>query len=107
MRGGSGENYSAGNGGGMSGTLIGGDYPILNKRQLPTKPSYLGMYDIIQAFKGAVQNAYELGVPPPQASTPEDLMRWKAQTSPWAEEQILQKTNPQQFFKNRGMAVGI
>ena len=101
----SGENYSAGNGGGVSGTLIGGDYPILTTRQLPTKPSGPGMYDIIQAFKGAVKNAYELGVPPPQAPTAEDVMRWKVQNSPWVEEETLQKTNPQQFFKNRGMAV--
>jgi len=97
----------ASNGGGMSGALTGGDYPILNSRQLPAKPSSRGIYDILQDFNIKTQNAYELGVPPPEAPTAEDIMRWRVQTSPWAEEQILQKTNPQQLFKTRKETVRI
>jgi hypothetical protein len=82
--------------GGTSGESYGkgaGDYPIRKKSLLPTAPSQRGLYDIIKSFMGTVQNAYELGVSPPESATPEDILKWKAQVSPWAEQQILNTTN--------------
>ena len=93
--------------GGMAGALTGGDYPILRGDQLPAAPSNRGLYDILQDYLGGMQNAYNLGVPPPQAPTVEDMLRWRTRTSPWAEEQILNKTDPQKLFKTRDDLVGI
>jgi hypothetical protein len=96
-----------GAGSGMAGTLTAGDGSIWSGRELPRAPSNPGLYDLLQDYLGGMQNSYNLGVPPPQAPTAEDMMRWRAQTSPWAEEQILNKTNPQQFFKKRKETVEI
>jgi hypothetical protein len=85
----------------------GGDYPILDTRQLPTNQSSRGIYNLLQDFNLKTQNAYELGVPPPEAPTAEALMRWRALTSPWAEEQILNNLNSQQLSKKRKETVGI
>lgn len=113
MGGDSGESYNklpweltgASNGGGMTGTLTGGDRPIL--RKLPGGPVKKGFYDVFQDYLGGMQYAYKLGVPPPEAPTPEAMMQWRVQTSPWAEETTLNKVNPQQLFRKRKETVEI
>lgn len=82
-----------GDSGESKGTGRSGDYPIRKKSQLPTAKSQRGLYDIIQSFLAAAQNARELGINPPEAATPEDILKWKVQASPWAEQQILNTTN--------------
>ena len=72
---------------------IRGDTPLFNRRQLPNKPSRPGNFDTWMTFLGLVKNAYDLGVPPPAEPSPESMMQWKALVSPWAEGQILNKTD--------------
>ena len=84
-----------------------GDTPLFNRRQLPVRPSRPGNLDTWATFLGLVKNAYDLGVPPPAEPTPEAMLQWKTLVSPWAEKQILNKTDPQQLFKTRGTTVGI
>ncbi len=91
----------------VAGALAGGDYPILRRDQLPSQPSRGGVYLPFSDFIDKLQNARELGVAPPQAPTPEDILKWKVQTSPWAEGEILNKSDPERLFKVRGKTVGI
>ncbi len=91
-----------------AGGLAGGDYPLLRRDQLPSQPSEGAVYRPFEDFLNKLRNARDLGLAPPQAPTPEDILRWKVQTfSPWAEGEILNKADPTQLFKTRGKTVGI
>jgi hypothetical protein len=86
---------------GISGKTKGGDYPIFSRDQLPAAPSGRRLYDVLQSFLGATQRAYELGIPPPEAATPEEIWKWKAQESPRAEEQTLSDPTLPRLFNKR------
>ena len=81
--------------------------PMPGGTPFPTQPVYPGFYNVLNEYMFALQNARELGIAPPQEATPEAIMRWKAQMSPWGEQQILNRRELPLLFKTRGQTVGI
>lgn len=73
-------------------TLAG--YPVRKKKELPTRPSTSGAYDPLAEFNGLVKQAYKLGIAPPASADPEDILRFKAQVSPWLEQEKIRSYKP-------------
>lgn len=70
------------------------DYPIRKKSQLPTRPSTTGVYDPLAEFQGLTQEAYKLGIAPPASPSPEDILKFKVQLSPWLEQKRIENYKP-------------